>query len=94
MNEKKLKKIGKKELLEILLSQAKRIQELEIELENTKKELESKKIIIEESGTIAEAALKLNNIFAVAQEAADQYLLNVKEKYKSTENDTKKTYNS
>jgi len=94
MNEKKLKKIGKKELLEILLSQAKRIQELEIELEKTKKELSTKQIIIEESGSIAEAALKLNNIFAVAQEAADQYLLNVKEKYKSTENDTKKTYNS
>lgn len=91
MNDKKLRKIGKKELLEILLSQAKRIEELELELEDTKKKLESKKILIEESGSLAEASLKLNNIFEVAQQAADQYLLNVKEKCKKIENDVRKT---
>ena len=90
MNDKKLRKIGKKELLEILLSQAKKIEELEIELEKTQKKLESKKILIEESGSLAEASLKLNNIFEIAQQAADQYLLNVKEKCKKMENDTKK----
>ena len=31
-----------------------------------------------DSGSIAEAALKLNGIFEVAQKAADQYLENVK----------------
>jgi len=90
MNDKKLRKIGKKELLEILLSQAKKIEELEIELEKTQKKLESKKILIEESGSLAEASLKLNNIFETAQQAADQYLLNVKEKFKKIENDTRK----
>jgi len=90
MNDKKLRKIGKKELLEILLSQAKKIEELEIELEKTQKKLESKKILIEESGSLAEASLKLNNIFETAQQAADQYLLNVKEKCKKIENDTRK----
>ena len=94
MNEKRLRKISKKELLEILLSQAKRIEELENELEKTQKKLNTKKIIIEESGTLAEAALKLNNIFEVAQEAADQYLLNIKEKCKKEESNTKKTSTS
>lgn len=90
MDDKKIRKISKKELLEILLSQAKRIEELEKELNKTKLKLDSKKIAIAESGSIAEAALKLNSIFEVAQESADQYLTNVKDKCKKIENDTKK----
>ena len=34
--------------------------------------------------------LKLNNVFEVAQQAAEQYLLNVQERCKKIENDTKK----
>lgn len=90
MNNQELKKFGKKELLEILLSQAKRIEELEEELTKTNKKLESKKITIENSGSLAEAALKLNNIFESAESAAEQYLLNIKEKCKKIEADTKK----
>lgn len=93
MDNKELKKIGKKELLEILLSQAKRIEELEEELNKTKKKLESKKITIENSGSLAEASLKLNNIFEVAEASAEQYLFNVKEKCKKLESDTKKEIN-
>lgn len=90
MNDKKLRKISKKELLEILLEQAKKIEELEKELEKTQKKLNSKRILVEEAGTLAEASLKLNNIFEIAQQSADQYLFNVKEKCKKIENDTKK----
>lgn len=90
MDDKKIRKINKKELLEILLSQAKRIEELEQQLEKTQKKLDSKKIIIENSGSLAEASLKLNGIFEMAQATAEQYLLNIKEKCKKIENDTKK----
>lgn len=90
MDDKKLRKISKKELLEILLSQAKRIEELELELKKTKDKLESKKVAINEVGSIAEASLKLNGIFEVAQLTADQYLMNVKDKCKKLENATKK----
>ena len=82
MNNNKLRKISKKELLEILLSQAKRIEELEKELKETKEKLESKIITVNESGTLAEAVLKINGIFETAQKSADQYLFNIKEKYK------------
>lgn len=91
MDKNKLRKISKKELLEILLSQAKRIDELEHELNDTKSKLESKKITIDESGSLAEAALKLNGIFECAEEAAKQYLINIKEKCKKIENESKKT---
>ena len=90
MDDKKIRKISKKELLEILLSQAKRIEELEKELNKTKLKLDSKKIAIAESGSIAEAALKLHSIFEVAPASADQSLTNVQAKCKKIENDTKK----
>lgn len=90
MEEKKLKKFDKKELLEILLSQANRIDELEKELSKTKKQLEAKKFELIECGNLAEAALKLNGVFESAQSAAEQYLLNVQEKCKKIEKDTMK----
>ena len=76
----KIKRRNKKELLEILVLQSKRIDELEKELEETKELLDSKLILINESGSIAEAALKLNEVFEKAEEAANQYLENVKRK--------------
>ena len=91
MDNKKLKRIGKKELLEILLSQAKKIEELERELKKSQKLLETKKISLEECGNLAEASLKLNKVFEVAQQSADQYLLNIQEKCKKIESDTKKS---
>lgn len=90
MNEKKLRKASKTELLELLLEQQERIVELEKKLELAEKKLKSKKILLEESGSIAEASLKLNDIFTASQSAADTYLLNVKEKCKKMELETKK----
>lgn len=52
-----------------------RIAELTKEIEEMKA---SRKIELAEAGSIAEAALKLNGIFEVAQQAADQYLMNVR----------------
>ena len=94
MDEKRMRKIGKKELLEILLSQAKRIDELEKELSKCQKQLASKKLEIEDCGNLAEASLKLNKIFETAQNAADHYLLNVQEKCKKIESDVAKACES
>lgn len=89
MSDKKFRKISKKELLEILLSQAKRIEELEQELNQVNEELKSKRIVINEAGSIAEASLKLSGIFDLAQKTAEQYLMNIEEKCKKIENDAK-----
>ena len=90
MDKKSLKRIKRKELLEIMLEQAKRIKELEDKLALTTKELENKKITINESGSIAEASLKLNNIFTDAQSAIDQYLDNVKDNCQKMEEEIRK----
>ncbi len=78
MTDRELKKLKRSELLQMLLEQSKLVEALKSELEQKNKLLEERKIILENSGSIAEAALKLNNIFQVAQQAADQYLLSIK----------------
>lgn len=78
MTDKELKKLTRAELLEMLLVQSREKQRLEEELAEVKGKLEEKEIRIAESGSIAEAALRLSGIFEAAQKAADQYLENVK----------------
>ena len=80
MTEKELKRLNRTELLEMLLLQTKKVEELQQQLEQVKAELESKSIKIEKSGSIAEASLQLADIFTAAQEAADIYLENMKQR--------------
>lgn len=74
-----LKKLSRQDLLEMLIAEEKRIDQLERELQEAQEALKERKILIDNSGSIAEAALKLNGIFEAAQAAADQYLENIKE---------------
>ena len=75
---KRLSKLKRSELLEIILAQSDEIERLRGELQQKDAELESKRIAIAESGSIAEASLKLAHIFTDAQRAADLYVANVK----------------
>ncbi len=79
MNERTLKRLKKIELYEILLAQSKEIDRLKQELIETQQKLENKQIIIQEAGSLADAALKLTKIFEEAQKAADIYLKNITE---------------
>ncbi len=79
MNERTLKQLKKIELYEILLAQSKEIDRLKQELIETQQKLENKQIIIQEAGSLADAALKLTKIFEEAQKAADIYLKNITE---------------
>ena len=78
MTDKELRKLKRIEILELLLEQSRENERLRAEIEEMKKKLEDREIAIKESGSIAEAALKLNGIFEAAQKAADQYLENLK----------------
>lgn len=49
------------------------------ELQNTIEEMRTSRAIeLEDAGSIAEAALRLNGVFEAAQRAAEQYLMNVR----------------
>lgn len=75
-----LRKLSKLQLLELLAQQERELQSLRKALEEKDAELAERKLMIEESGSIAEAALRLNKVFEAAQQAADQYLENLRER--------------
>ena len=77
MTDKELRKLSRGELLEMLLAQSKEAESLRSQLEETTAKLESRNIDLAKAGSIADAALELNGVFAAAQAAADQYLENV-----------------
>ena len=89
MMEKELRKLGRAELLELLLEQAREFEALEQRLKAAEAALQSRQVQLETCGSIAEASLKLSGVFEAAQKAAEQYRLNVErlcqEKIKAAE---------
>lgn len=84
MKDQSLKNLSRSELLEILLMQSRKIdalnleiQQLQAELQETHQQLEQRQINLTEAGSIAEAALRLNGVFEAAQAACDQYVENI-----------------
>jgi len=77
MTQKELKKLNRKQLLELLLEQTKRADNLQKELDEARELLKTRDIEKMRAGSIAEAALKLNGVFEAAETAAAQYLENV-----------------
>lgn len=78
MADRELKKLNRKQLLELLLRLTERSEELQAQLDDANKKLKNRLLIKTEAGSIAEAALKLNGVFEAAEDAAKQYLYNVK----------------
>lgn len=78
MTDKELRRLSRRDLMEILYEQGKEIETLRAELAAKEAELEDRRIMIENSGSIAEAALKLNGVFEAAQAACEQYSLSLK----------------
>ena len=78
-----LRKLSKLQLLELLAQQERELQALRKELEEKNAALDDRRIQVEKAGSIAEAALKLNEVFEAAQRAADQYLESVKSAWES-----------
>lgn len=85
MTEKERKRLRRVDLLELLTRQSREMDRLRSELLETREKLEQKELTMQESGSIAEAALKLSGIFEAAQASADQYLESVKSKYRACE---------
>lgn len=78
MTDRELKRIGRAELLELLLLQSEENEWLQARVEELEQELRDRDIIIENAGTIADAAFEINGVFDAAGSAAVQYLENIK----------------
>lgn len=77
MAEKELRKMRRAELIEIIYTLQQNEENLKEENRRLQEQLDDRIIKISEAGSIADAAIALNNIFQNAQEAAEQYLESV-----------------
>lgn len=91
MTPKELKRLHRSDLMEMLLQLSKENLQLRQELEEAKRLLREKEIKIQESGSLAEAALRLNGIFEAAQAACDQYEENVRRRCRELEEQTRRS---
>ena len=78
MTDAQLRKLKRRELLEILLEQAKEIEQLEKENSSLRHQLEDRQIHVQRAGTMAEAAFALNGVFEAADAAVSQYIENIR----------------
>ena len=78
MTDKELRKLSRMELLELLLAESRENERLRARLKSAEEKLASRVIDIENSGSLAEAALRLNHVFVAADKAARQYVENVR----------------
>ena len=74
MISKELKRLSRRELVDIIYQLKKNEQEMQEEIESLKTELQDKRIRISEAGSIADAAMSVTNVFSTAQMTADIYL--------------------
>ena len=78
MKDKELRHLSRSELLEMLLVQVDESKKLKMQLNEMQAQLDNRQILMNEAGSIAEAALQLNGVFEAAQNAAAQYLENIR----------------
>jgi len=83
-----LKKLSRRELLELLIGEMRENDRREAEIarlngkiEELETELENIHINIENSGSLAEASIKLGGVFTAADEAAKRYTSEIKNRY-------------
>lgn len=82
---KKLQRLTRVELLELLLAQTRETEMLRGKLEEANAALTERYIHIAEAGDLANAVLAVNKVMDSAQEAAQQYLDNIAAMKRETE---------
>lgn len=85
MSVKDLKRLRRSDLLEMLLDLTRENDALREEVQVLREQLESRKIAIRNSGSLAEAAMQLNGIFEAAQAACQQYTENIRDRSENVE---------
>ena len=78
MTEKELKKLNRYQLLELLVLQTERADELQKKVEELEIKLEERELDFSKLGSIAEAAIQISGVFEASQQAADMYLNSAK----------------
>ena len=77
MISKELRKLSRRELVDIIYQLKKNEQEKQEKIDILEEELQNKRIHISVAGSIAEAAVDITQLFANAQRTADLYLYEI-----------------
>ena len=78
MTDKEFKRLGRAQLIEIIYQLQLQVDSLTEQNRDLEAALEDKRLRISNVGSLAEAALELNGCFLSAQNAAEQYLSEIK----------------
>ena len=84
MTDKEFKRLSRSQLIDIIYQLQLKQKELEEENRKLKAEVGDKRIRLREAGNIAEASLAMHNVMQSAQEAANQYLEEIRAMKKET----------
>ena len=84
MTHKEFKRLSRSQLIDIIYQLQLKQNELEEENRKLKAEVGDKRIRLREAGNIAEAALAMHNVMQSAQDAANQYLEEIRAMKKET----------
>ena len=90
MISKELKRLSRRELVDIIYQLKKNEEEMQEEIESLKNELQDKRIRISTAGSIADAAISVTNLFSTAQMTADLYLREISYMKENTEKECEK----
>lgn len=77
MTDRELSKLRRTELLEMLIAQGKEYARLQEQLKEAEQAVQERELAIQEAGTMADAAFRLNDVIGSAQKAVDLYTENV-----------------
>ena len=85
MTDKEFKRLSRAQLIEIIYQLQLQTDKLNEEKQELESELADKRLRLSNAGNIADAALEINNCFRSAQNAAEQYLNEIKAIREETE---------
>ncbi|MBR4278943.1 MAG: hypothetical protein IKT34_02090 [Clostridia bacterium] len=74
MINKDLKRLSRRELVDVIYQMKKNEEQLQEKIASLEEALEEKRIRLSSAGSIAEAAVDITNVFSAAQSTADIYL--------------------
>ena len=85
MTDKEFKRLSRAQLIDIIYQLQLQVDELTEQKQALEKELADKRLRLRNAGNIADAALEINDCFRSVQNAAEQYLNEIKAIHEETE---------
>ena len=90
MTDKEFKRLSRHQLIDIIYQFQLKVDELTERNQQLERELADKRLRLDNVGNIAEAALEMNDCLRSAQNAAEQYLNEIKAIHEETEAERKR----